>query len=65
MKVTKDTLIEELVEEIPESVRYLKEQGIRCIICGEPTWGSLEDAGKEKGFKDKDIQKFVDDLNGF
>jgi len=65
MAITKKTFIEELVEKIPESVRYLKEKGIRCIICGEPTWGTLEDAAKEKGFSDKDIQKFVDDLNEF
>ena len=65
MAITKKTFIEELVEKIPESVRYLKENGIRCIICGEPTWGTLEDAAKEKGFSDKDIQKFVDDLNEF
>jgi len=65
MAITKDTFIEELVEEIPESIRYLKEQGIRCIICGEPTWGTLEDAAKEKNFNDKEIDKFVKDLNGF
>ena len=65
MAVTKDTFIEELVEKIPESIRYLKEQGIRCIICGEPTWGTLEDAAKEKNFDDKEIDKFVKDLNGF
>lgn len=63
MKVTKDTTIEELVENITGAVRYLMEQGIRCVICGEPIWGTLEEAAKEKGFDDEKINSFVKDLN--
>lgn len=63
MNITKDITIEDLVEEIPESVRYLSEKGIKCIACGEPIWGTLEDAAREKGFSDKDIDKFVEELN--
>ena len=62
MKITKDITIEELVETVPESVKYLMEKGIKCIACGEPIWGTLEDAAKEKGFADDDIGGFVNDL---
>ncbi len=62
-KVNKSTTIEELVELYPEAVTYLMEQGIRCIRCGEPIWGTLEEAAIEKGFKDDDIQRFVKELN--
>ena len=62
-KITKDTEIEDLMKLIPDSVVYLMEQGIRCLRCGEPIWGTLESAAKEKGFNDKDIDKFVKDLN--
>ncbi len=62
-EITKDIEIEDLVELLPDSVTYLMEQGIRCLRCGEPIWGTLEQAAKEKGFNDDDIQKFVDDLN--
>ncbi len=62
-KITKDTEIEDLVKLIPDSVVYLMEQGIRCLRCGEPIWGTLESAAKEKGFNNKDIDKFVKDLN--
>ncbi len=61
--VTKDTTIEELVEHVPGAVKYLMEQGIRCIICGEPIWGTLEEAAEEKGFGPEEIEKFVHDLN--
>ncbi len=62
-KITKDIEIEDLVNLVPDSVVYLMEHGIRCLRCGEPIWGTLESAAKEKGFSDEDIQKFVDDLN--
>lgn len=62
-KINKDIEIEDLVKIIPNSVVYLMEQGIRCLRCGEPIWGSLESAAKEKGFNDKEISKFVDELN--
>jgi len=63
MPVTKDILIEDLVEELPEAVKYLMNHGIVCILCGEPIWGTLEEAAKNKGYGDEDIQKFVDELN--
>jgi methionine synthase II (cobalamin-independent) len=61
--IDKNIAIEDLVETIHGSVKYLMEQGIRCIACGEPIWGTLEEAAKEKGFTDEDIRKFVSDLN--
>ena len=63
MKINKDIEIEDLVNELPEAVGYLREEGIRCLRCGEPMWGSIEDAAKEKGYNDKDIERFVKDLN--
>jgi len=61
--ISKDIEIEELVNNYPFSVKYLMEQGIRCIACGEPIWGTLEEAAKEKSFDDDKIQQFVDELN--
>ncbi len=63
MKITKEIEIEELVSILPDSVTYLMEQGIRCLRCGEPIWGTLENAAEEKGFSEEEIQKFVDELN--
>ncbi|GBD90072.1 hypothetical protein BMS3Abin04_00788 [bacterium BMS3Abin04] len=63
IKISKDMEIEDLINSLPDSVVYLMEQGIRCLRCGEPIWGTLESAAKEKGFSDDEIQKFMDDLN--
>jgi hypothetical protein len=61
-EITKDILIEELVDNYSFSVRYLMEKGIRCIMCGEPIWGTLEEAAREKGLTAKDIEKFVAEM---
>jgi len=62
-KITKDIEIEDLVRLLPKAVSYLSDKGIRCLRCGEPIWGSLEEAAKEKGFGDEQIDTFVKDLN--
>ncbi|HOE39893.1 MAG TPA: DUF1858 domain-containing protein [Bacteroidales bacterium] len=62
MKITKNILIEDLVENYPNSIDYLSKQGIRCIRCGEPIWGTLEDAAREKGFTTEEIDNFVEEL---
>ena len=63
MDIAKSITIEDLVQDVPGAVSYLSKNGIRCIRCGEPIWGTLEEAAKEKGFSEDDIQRFVDDLN--
>ncbi len=61
--ITKEIAIEDLVEDYPFTVLFLKEKGIRCIMCGEPIWGTLEDACKEKEFSEEKIKTIVEELN--
>ncbi len=61
-KITKDITIEDLVTEFPESVGFLMKKGIKCIVCGEPIWGTLEQAIKEKG-KEHEMEQIIDELN--
>jgi len=63
MEIEKDILIEDLVEDYPFAEEFLRVKGIKCIRCGEPIWGTLEDACKEKGFSDQDIEQILIDLN--
>ena len=41
--ISKDTDIEDIVNDYPELIGSLKDYGIACIMCGEPVWGALED----------------------
>ncbi len=61
--ITKDITIEDLVEDYPFAEEYLRVRGIKCIRCGEPIWGTLESACKEKNFSDEEIEKIVKELN--
>ena len=63
MEITRDITIEDLVQLKVDAVRYLADRGIKCIACGEPIWGTLEEEAREKGFSDEDIEGFVRDLN--
>lgn len=63
MTITKNITIEDLIEDYPFSVKYLSTKGIRCIVCGEPIWGTLEEACQEKGFSEDQITEAVKELN--
>lgn len=57
-----DIPVEELVEDYPDSVGFLADEGILCIRCGEPVWGTLKDLVEEKG---KDVNTTVKKLTKF
>ncbi len=61
--ITRQTTIEDLVKIKPAAISYLFRKGIRCIRCGEPIWWSLEQAAREKGVSDAEIDLFVEELN--
>ena len=63
MNIDSKITIEELVEVLPASVLYLSRKGIKCIACGEPIWGTLGEAAREKGFSETEIMEFVKELN--
>lgn len=61
--IDSNILIEDLVAKYPASVAFLLQKGIQCIVCGEPIWGTLENAIKEKGFATEAITAMVEELN--
>jgi hypothetical protein len=62
-EITKDTLIEDLVNAFPLAIPLLSQFGIRCILCGEPTWGTIGSAAKEKYIEDKKLDEILIKLN--
>lgn len=53
--------IEEIVTKWPQTVGPLTEMGVRCFVCGEPTWGTLQESCEEKGITN--LQEILDVLN--
>lgn len=62
MPISKTMTMEELVRTLPQAVTYLMQAGITCIACGEPVWGTVEEAARQKGFTDEQIDQVVSDL---
>lgn len=60
--IHRDITIVDLIENYPGTVTFLSERGIRCIRCGEPIWGSLAEAAREKGFSEEEIDTVTEEL---
>ncbi|MDH4156450.1 MAG: DUF1858 domain-containing protein [candidate division Zixibacteria bacterium] len=63
LMITRDANVEELVKAYQGLVGFLIEEGLPCVICGEPFWGSLEDLALQKGWDDDRIDQLVGRLN--
>lgn len=59
-KITKDTIIGEVVQNYPKSVDILSKHGMHCIGCHVATWETLEQAAQSHGIN---ISKLMEDLN--
>lgn len=58
-EISEDLTVEELIERFPAAVPLLHEQGIVCLKCGEPVWGTLGEAIARKGL---DVRKTMERL---
>lgn len=63
LPITKDIQIEDLIVQLPQSVSYLREKGIVCVVCGEPVWGSLNDLAIQKGLSNDSVELIIRELN--
>jgi iron-sulfur cluster repair protein YtfE (RIC family) len=63
--IDKTIEIADLINQYPTSVNFLSEKGIKCVACGEPIWGTLEEAAIEKGFNTEQIEAVVVELNNW
>jgi len=62
IRIYKNMQIEDLIEKYPQAATWLWRKGIRCVICGEPIWGTLERAALEKSYNEKEIDILIDEL---
>ncbi|MFZ1730396.1 MAG: DUF1858 domain-containing protein [Bacteroidota bacterium] len=65
VEISRETIIEDLVETHAEAVTFLMEKGIRCLRCGEPIWGTLGTAMDEKDFPVDRQMEIVQELRAF
>lgn len=61
--VTTDSKVDEMVERYPDTVRFLMQKGLPCVVCGEPFWGSLGELCRQKGWSEAEIEGLVEEFN--
>ncbi len=64
-RITKDTRIEDLMENYPQAVQIFVRLGLPCLVCGEPFWGTIEElAQKHNADLHRILQCLNEDLEG-
>jgi hypothetical protein len=64
VSITKDMAIEELIKAYPQAVGLLIEEGLPCVVCGEPFWGTLDELARQKNWDDSKIEKLIEIIKG-
>lgn len=63
MKITKNTIMSDILEEKPESAKILMGAGMHCVGCPMAMQETLEDGCMAHGMNKKQIEKLVEELN--
>ena len=59
--VTREMFVEDMLADYPESNQFFLDKGLRCLKCGEPYWGSVEEFLEESNVED--IDGMIAELN--
>ncbi len=60
MWITESTTFEEIAEKYPYLIKPLLEMGIKVIVCGDVSWGTLGEKLKEMNL---DVESTLEKLN--
>jgi len=63
MKITKKTLMSEILQKSSEKAEVLFEAGMHCFGCPMSMQESLEDGCRAHGVSKKEIEELVKELN--
>lgn len=62
LKISKDTMIGELVMNCPQAVEILYEHGFHCIGCGLSAYETLEQGALAHGYDEETIKQIVKEI---
>lgn len=62
-QIDRTDLIIEILRKVPSSLPFLMRKGICGLGCVSPELGSLESAGRRKGFSEEEIDSIVEEIN--
>lgn len=62
ISIERSTTVEDLLERHPDATRILILHGVPCLVCGEPLWGTLEEAIRSSGKTEEQIDTVIQEL---
>ncbi|MCF8296864.1 MAG: hypothetical protein K9J13_04895 [Saprospiraceae bacterium] len=62
-EITKETGIKDLLEAYPGLIKFLRKQGIECVVHGEPVWGTIEEMTTKLDWREEEIDELIKELN--
>jgi hypothetical protein len=54
-KISKESLVEDLVKDYPTTVKVFARHKMPCIVCGEPLWGTVGENAARYGANLEDL----------
>jgi len=63
MKITKNTIMSEILQKNPEKAEILFEAGMYCLSCPMSQQETLEQGCLAHGISKKEIEELVEELN--
>mgnify|MGYP001563286446 CR=1 FL=1 len=61
--ITKETLINDLLEKNPEVAEILMAYGLHCVNCHFSEFDTIEDGAMVHGMSDEDVELMIRDVN--
>jgi hypothetical protein len=59
LTITRDVAIDDLIRACPKVVGLLVEEGLPCVLCGEPFWGTLAELAAGKNLDETAVESLV------
>ncbi|MCD6463861.1 MAG: DUF1858 domain-containing protein [Thermotogae bacterium] len=57
------TPIFEIVKKYPYLIEHFLRHGIKCIVCGDVLWGTLEEEARKQGITSGELQRIIEEAN--
>ena len=61
--IAKESKIDEVFREYPETAEIMKKYGLHCIGCMASRFETIEEGAKAHGLDDKEIDAMIEEIN--
>ena len=63
MKIKPEDLVEDVIQNYPQTVKVFMDFDFPCLICGEPVWGTIKENADRSGITGAKFQQMMEELN--